>query len=193
MFGFGSKKKYEEAMAAWLAQAEGFGAPQSVKFKRTFQGKMLGADAPLEIHVLEFVMPDGRKGRGILNGPQTWVFREDVSGISDADLAIAYCGWAWLTPRLESGTALTTFTSDSGDEAAYLEQKKEEGFEDLEVIARYQMGQNEVFELRGTHSGEAARAAGNTEADTSIVASDPCFKLPTVYFFFGAQVAPTLH
>ena len=193
MFGFG-KKQEEKEMADWLEKSQDFGTrPKSVKFKRTYHTKIAGEDGRKEIHLLDYVMPDGKAGRGFLNGERTWSFKEDVSGIPDHDLVLAYCGWSWLTPRLASGVAQTTFESDGEDEAAYLAQKKEEGFENLEVIARYQFGQSEVFELRGTHSGEPARSAGNTEMDTSIVESDPCFKLPTVYFLLGAQVAPTLH
>lgn len=193
MFGFG-KKKEEGEMADWLEKSTEFGTrPKSVKFKRTYHTKMAGVDGLMEIHLMDYAMPDGKTGRGFLNGAQTWSFHEDVSGIPDHDLVLAYCGWAWLTPRLASGVALTEFESDGEDEKAYLAQKTEEGFENLKVVTRYLLGQSEVFVLEGTHDGEPARAAGNTEMDTSIVESDPCFKLPTVYFLLGAQVAPTLH
>lgn len=191
MFGFGSKKKHEEQMAEWLAHPSEFGVrPKSVRHKRTYKGKLTGDD-PTEIHLIEYVMPDGTAGRGFVNPPLTWSFISDTSGISDEELLMAYCGWAWLFPRLQAGSIPTSFTSD-GEEARYIAQKQGEGFADIVVTARYQIGTSEVFELACTHGGRPAKAAGNADGDTAIAAADPCYQLPAIYFFLGTQVVETM-
>ncbi len=194
MFGFGSsKKKYEEEMAAWLEQSPAPGArPTTVKHKRTYQAK-LAVDGPMEIHLIAYTLPDGKTGRGFVNPPLTHAFTEDTNGMNNEDLVLAYCGWAWMTGRLKEGKLQTTFDSDGEEEASYLAQKKEEGFTDLEVTARYKIGENEFFELKGAFQGQPARAAGNTLSDTAIAAADPCYQLPAVYFLLGAQAVQSMH
>jgi hypothetical protein len=191
MFGFGSKKKYEEEMAEWLAHPNEFGVrPKSVKHKRTFKGSLVG-DGPTEIHLVEYVMPNGTAGRGFVNRPLTWSFLGDMSGISDDELLLAYCGWAWLFPRIQAGSVLTDFVSE-GEEAQYIAKKVSEGFANIEVTGRYKIGTSELFEITGTHGSQPARAAGNTEGDTSIAKADPCYKLPPIYFFLGTQVIESM-
>ena len=191
MFGFGSKRKYEDEMAEWLAHPMEFGVPpKSVRHKRTYKGTLVG-DGPTEIHMVEFVMPNGTAGRGFVNPPLTWSFIGDMSGISDDELLMAYCGWAWLFPRMQAGSVLTSFPSE-GEEARYIARKQSEGFADIEVTGRYKIGTSELFEIKCTHGGQPAKCAGNTEGDTAIAAADPCYKLPSIYFFLGSQVIQSM-
>jgi hypothetical protein len=192
MFGFGSnKKKHEDTLAEWLAQSKEFGAtPKSAKYKRGFKAKIVGEE-PMEIHLIEYVMPDGKTGRGFVKPSGAFAFDAETSGISDEELTLAYCGMDWLLPRLSSGTIQTEFQAE-GHEEDYLEQKQNEGFENIKVTGRYMMGENAVFELEATHGGQPAKCAGNCESDTSMVDSDPCYALPTIYFLVGAQVVRAL-
>src|SRR5688572_27908094 len=111
MFGFGNKRKIENEMAEWLAHPNEFGVrPKSVRHKRTYKAKLIG-HGDVEIHLVEYVMPDGRNGRGFVNPPLTWSFLGDgANTIDDDNLVLAYCGWAWLFPAIQAGSALTQFT-----------------------------------------------------------------------------------
>ena len=80
MFGFGKKRAIEKEMADWLAHPAEFGVqPKSVRLKRTYRGEVINTGA-VEIHLVEYEMPDGTQGRGFVNGPLTWSFLSDLSG-----------------------------------------------------------------------------------------------------------------
>jgi hypothetical protein len=100
MFDFVNKKKLEKKMAEWLAHPMEFGiAPQLVQYKTSFQVKLLGS-GKTAMHLTDYVMPDGTRGRGIVE-PVTWSFLgEQINEMSDQDMVIAYCGWLWLLPSL---------------------------------------------------------------------------------------------
>jgi len=187
MFGFGRTKKIEEEMAEWLAHPNEFGVrPKSVRHKRTYQASLIHGDA--EIHLCEYVMPDGTCGRGFVNGSLTWSFLgEGVEAIDDDNLLLAYCGWAWLFPAIQSGGVVTDFVSE-GEEARYLAQKEAQGLTDVEITGRYLIGTSELFEFVGSYQGTAARGAGDTGDEVGFMAGDPCFNLPAIYFFLGRQV-----
>lgn len=80
-------------MTEWLAHPSEFGVrPKTVRHKRTYQASLIHGDA--EIHLCEYVMPDGTCGRGFVNGSLTWSFLgEGVEAIDDDNLLPAYCGW----------------------------------------------------------------------------------------------------
>lgn len=191
MFGFGSKKKHEEELAEWLAHPNEFGVrPQSVRHRRTYKVGMLHGDA--EIHLCEYVMPDGTRGRGFVNGSLTWSFLgENVNAIDDDQLILAYCGWSWLFPAIHSGGVLTSFVSD-GQESQFIAQKQAEGLTDLVITSRYKIGTSEVFEFTGSFQGKRARGAGDTSLDTGFVEGDTRFVLPAIYFFIAQQVIKSI-
>jgi hypothetical protein len=106
MFGFGSKRAIEEKMAGWLAHPNEFGVrPESVRFKRTYKAQLV-TYGKVQIHLVGYRMPDGTTGRGFVNDGLTWSFiGAEVNSLNDDDLFVAYCGWAWLFPALQGGTA----------------------------------------------------------------------------------------
>jgi hypothetical protein len=112
MFGFGRTRAIEKEMADWLAHPAEFGVPpKTVRLKRTYRGEVIITGA-VEIHLVEYEMPDGTTGRGFVNGSLTWSFLGDeVNAIADDDLMTAYWGWAWLFPALQAGNAVTDFPS----------------------------------------------------------------------------------
>ena len=64
MFGFGNKRPIEEEMAKWLAHPNEFGVqPETVRFKRTYKAKLI-SHGSVEIHLVDYKMPDGTIGRG---------------------------------------------------------------------------------------------------------------------------------
>lgn len=69
MFGLGRTRAIEKEMADWLAHPAEFGVPpKTVRLKRTYRGEVISTGA-VEIHLVEYEMPDGTTGRGFVNGP----------------------------------------------------------------------------------------------------------------------------
>jgi hypothetical protein len=186
------KRKAEQHMAEWLAHPMEFGVrPRSVRHKRTYKGKLL-TYGNVEIHLVEYVMPDGTRGRGFVNGSLTWSFLGDeINAIDDDDLIVAYCGWAWLFPAIQGGTVLTSFASES-EEALFTAKLRREGFGDVVIQKRYKIGTSELFEFTGTVSGKRVRGAGGTENKIFFAEGDSCFNLPSIYFLLGRQVIESL-
>jgi hypothetical protein len=96
MFGFGNKKSIEGKMAEWLAHPNEFGViPEVVRFKKIYKAKLI-TYGNVEIHLVDYEMPDGTTGRGFVNGRLTWSFLGDeVNMIKDDDFFVAYCGLAF--------------------------------------------------------------------------------------------------
>jgi hypothetical protein len=192
MFGFGNKRQIEDKMAEWLAHPNEFGVrPESVRFKKTYKAKLI-TYGNVEIHLVEYKMPDGTTGRGFVNGGLTWSFLgEEVNALKDDDLFVAYCGWAWLFPALQGGTVQTDFTS-SGEEARYLAKKKQEGLREIEVTARYKIGTSELTEFKALRDGSPVKGAGDSTAEVELAQSDARFNLPSIYFLLGQQVIQSI-
>ena len=188
MFGFGNKKRIEEKMAEWLAHPMEFGVqPEIVRFKRTYQAKLI-TYGKVQIHLVDYEMPDGTIGRGFVNDGLTWSFiGEEVNSIKDDDLFIAYCGWAWLFPPLQKGTVQTNFVSN-GEEAKFLAKKQGEGLTEIQVTNRYKIGTSELTEFLAEQEARPVRGAGDMTAEVLFTADDPRFNLPSIYFLLGEQV-----
>lgn len=187
-FGLDNNKTIEEKMATWLAHPAEFGVqPKSVRFKRTYKANLIGY-GEVEIHLVEYEMPDHSKGRGFVNGGLTWSFLgAAVNAINDEDLFIAYCGWAWLFPALRRGTVQTKFTSN-GEEAKYIARKQQEGLTDIQVTNRYKIGTSELIEFKAQRRGAAVQGAGDTTGEVQYPVTDARFVLPSIYFLLGRQV-----
>jgi hypothetical protein len=191
MFGFGKNRKIESEMAEWLSHPNEFGvAPNWVRHKRSYKCDLAG-DGEMEIHLMEYEMPDGTQSRGFVNPPLTWSFLGDVSSIGDEELLLAYCGWAWLFPRIQAGTVLTNFTSD-GEEARFIAQKQAQGVSDVNITGRFKIGTSQVFEFEGVSAGELTKGAGDTESDMSFAPTHPCYNLPSIYFFLGRHAVKSM-
>jgi hypothetical protein len=187
VFGFGKKRAIEKAMAQWLAHPMEFGVPpRTVRLKRTYRGEVIITGA-VEIHLVEYEMPDGTTGRGFVNGPLTWSFLGDVSAIEDDQLMIAYWGWAWLFPAIQAGNAVTEFQSLT-QEKAFTQKKLGDGFEEIQLTTRYKIGTSELFEFKGASGGKRFVGAGNTETEVVIEENDARAALPPIYFLLGKEV-----
>jgi hypothetical protein len=140
-----------------------------------------------DIHLLDYEMPDGTRGRGFVN-PITWSFLGDnVNQISDDSLITAYAGWVFLFSALENGSATSDFVSE-GEEAAYLAEKASHGLQDVAITNRYKIGTSELFEFTASYEGNPVKGAGNTESEVGFGADDPSFHLPPIYFLLGKQL-----
>lgn len=180
-------RRVENEMAEWLAHPNEFGVrPKRVQLKRTYRVNVI-TYGDVKLHLVEYEMPDGTAGRGFVNGALTWSFLGDeVNAMSDDDLLIAYCGWAWLFPALQAGNVVTEFVSAT-EEQAFRAKKEGEGLCSLELSNRYKIGTSELFEYVATKDGQRVRGAGNTEAEVGYVERDPRFGLPSIYFLLGSQ------
>jgi hypothetical protein len=178
----------ENQMAQWLAHPNEFGVPPlSVRHKHTYHLDLLG-HGDVEVHLVEYAMPDGRQGRGFVNGSYTWSFLGDgVNAIDNDHLLLAYCGWLWLTPAMHTGSVITRFDS-AGEEMRYLNKKQQQGITEVSIANRYKIGTSELFEFTGRYQGKPAKGAGDTSHDIGFVSTDPCFNLPPIYFLVGQQV-----
>lgn len=189
MFGLKSKaqKQAEQDLAQWLAHPNEYGvAPKKVRHKRSYKLNLMGYGA-VEIHLLEYEMPDGSKGRGFVH-PVTWAFlSKGIEAIPDEALLICYCGWAWLVPSVQRGTVKTNFVS-AGEEGLFLAGKASRGFENVQITGRYQIGESELFEYSARYRGVNIRGAGNTDGEIGFPESDPLFRLPPIYTLIGKQV-----
>jgi len=185
MFGFRSRRRIENEMAEWLAHPNEFGVwPETVRLKRTYKADLI-THGDRELHLVEYAMPGGTIGRGFVNGALTWSFLgEDVNAISDDDLLVAYCGWAWLFPALQGGTVDTEFISLS-EEAAFRAKKRDDGLENLVFTGRYKIGTSELFEFKAIKNGRQIRGAGDTASEVSYDENDPRCRLPSIYFLLG--------
>ena len=192
MFGFGSRARLESEMAQWLAHPNEFGErPKKVRLKRTYRGHMVKY-GDVELHLVEYEMPNGYRGRGFVNGSLTWSFLGDeVNAIADDDLVVAYCGWAWLFPALQAGNVATEFMSLS-EEADFRAKKEGDGLQGLEFTTRYKIGTSELFEYQATLNGKRVRGAGATDTEVSYEESDPRFNLPSIYFLLGQHTIKSM-
>ena len=183
-----NKQQIEQHMAEWLEHPLEFGVrPEMVRYKRTYDARLV-AYGNVQIHLVDYKMPDGTIGRGFVNDTLTWSFLgEPVNLINDDDLFVAYCGWAWLFPALQQGPVETTFVS-SGEESRFLAQKRQEGITDIEVLGRYKIGTSELTEFVGRHNGVPVKGSGDTTGEVLFTATDARYNLPSIYFLLGQQV-----
>jgi hypothetical protein len=73
MFGFIDKKKIENQMAEWLSHPLEFGAtPKLVRYRKTEKAELV-TYGKVQIHVVDYEMPNGKKGRGFVNDSLTAV------------------------------------------------------------------------------------------------------------------------
>lgn len=96
-----NSRAVEQKMAEWLAHPMEFGVrPESVRLKHTYKADLI-TYGKLDIHLVDYTMPDGTTGRGFVNEGLTWSFLgPEVDSIKDEELFVAYCGWAWLFPAV---------------------------------------------------------------------------------------------
>jgi len=79
------------------------------------------------------------------------------------------------------------------DRRAGLHQKKlADGFADVQLGSRYQIGTSELFEFKGSSSGQQFVGAGNTEAEVVFAATDPKAALPAIYFLLGREAIKSM-
>ena len=189
MFGLFGKKyqQQEQELAQWLAHPNEFGqAPSTIKHRRAFPLQLMNFGETV-VHLIDYQMPSGTKGRGFVN-PITWSFLGDeINAIPDEKLLVAYCGWAFLFPGIQAGGIETKFESN-GEEQRYLDDLTSKGLTEIIVEGRYRIGTSELYGFKAKFNGEPVRGAGNTETEVGYTAAHPCIHLPSIYFLLGQNV-----
>lgn len=188
MFGFKTKKNIENEMSQWLSHPYEFGEePKSVHFVRTYKLNLISY-GKVKIHLVEYEMMDGTKGRGFVNAHLTWSFTgDDIDKIEDDDLLMAYCGWAWLFPNLQIGNIQTEFKSKT-EEMVVINKLKDSGFENITIGDKYKIGHSEIFEFSASKDGVCFVGASDHNHTISFPKDNPKANLPSIYFILGEKV-----
>lgn len=184
--------KFEQTMAEWLVHPMEFGvAPKRTKYFATVRAKLPGEASLTDVQIVEYEMPDGSYGRGLVN-PVTWSFLGPIpyEALGNEGLVTAYAGWLWLFPALSDGRAEIMFQPRTLD--ALLRQLAHEGIADVKVIAQYRVKTSEFFEFEGVRAGVKVRGAGSAGSKLIFDATAPQASLPVVYTYLAKVIRKDL-
>jgi Gram-negative bacterial TonB protein C-terminal len=184
-------RKVEETMAEWLSHPAEFGVrPTTSRYRTTIATTLAGSVNPANVHVVEFVMPDGTYGRGFVN-PVTWAFLGPLpyDRLSDAELVRAYAGWLAIFNALRSKRAKTDFEPET--QRALHDVLAAQGIENVVINEKYRLGSSELFEFVGTRGGKPVKGAGGAPSVLILDASDAKASLPVLYTYLGQIVTRT--
>lgn len=174
-------------MSSWLAHPNEFGAPpRKVKYQRSYIVDFPGWGKQ-KVHLLNYEMPDGTKGRGFVN-PVTWSFLGDeINSIPDDTLLVAYCGWSWLFTGINQGVIETKFPSE-GEKDKFQRRLSEDGLTEVRNTDSYKIGSSEIYEFTAQKEGKKVKGAGNTEDYLVFNSGTPEYFLPAIYFLLGRKM-----
>ena len=181
----GEKASIETTMAEWLAHPMEFAVrPKRTSYLTTVETTIAGDPQPLDVHVVEYEMPDGTRGKGFVN-PVTWSFLGPLpyEKLTDVQLVTAYTGWLWLFSALNGGQAETEFEPQTRD--ALLAELASEGIDSVSVTEKYKVGTSEFFAFAGVRSGTTVKGAGSARSKLVLEESAPQASLPVVYTYLG--------
>lgn len=175
----------ERKLSEWLSHPSEFDVlPKSATYRSTIPTKFTWSDGPEDVHLIDYVMPDGTIGVGF-TGPTTWSFLGDLpyEDFSDLELVQAYTGWFWLFHSTRQGAVSDTFEPTNWD--MFTVSLAEENIDNISRKAQYRIGTSEIFEFKGTRNGNKIVGAG-TDDLIHIFNTDSRFaSLPVVYTLLG--------
>ncbi|MES2163155.1 MAG: hypothetical protein V4476_18520 [Pseudomonadota bacterium] len=180
--------KIEQTMAKWLAHPMEYGvAPKRIKYFATVRAKLPDEGASTDVQIVEYEMPDGTYGRGLVN-PLTWSFLGSVpyDALGNEGLVTAYAGWLWLFPALNDGRATIVFEPTTLQRL--LKQLAREGITDVTVVSQYKVKTSELFEFEGVRNGVKIRGAGSAGSKLIFDATAPQASLPVVYTYLAKVI-----
>jgi hypothetical protein len=183
MILFTPKAKIEKALADWLAHPSELGeAPRAVKYRCSRKRKSFGKS--VKIHLVDYEMPDGRKGLGFV-GPFAWAFDEpSLANADEEDVLKAYLGLVFVMFGEHAGLLETEFDSRDG-EVALKQTLAESGFSNISIGEKFKLDELAVFEFVATKDGKELRGAGNKDFAVYHGAEEPLYHIPQAYVFFG--------
>ena len=175
----------EQTMTTWLSHPMEFGvAPKRVHYLRSVPMNLTFEPAPVSIHIVEYVMPDGTYGRGFVN-PVTWSFLGAIpyEKLTDVELVTAYTGWLYQFTLIQQGNAVLVF--DAQTLKPLLTELEKEGVKSVVVTTQTKIGTSELFEFTGTRDGKTVKGAGSVGSKLILEANSPQASLPVVFTYLG--------
>jgi hypothetical protein len=175
----------ENAMAQWLSHPIEFGVPpRSVRYLRSVSIRLADQPAPVVIHMVEYLMPNGIYGRGFVN-PVAWSFLGPVpyDKLTDIQLVTAYLGWLWLSSAIQEGRASASFEAHSLK--PLIAELNKDGVSGVVMTEQTKVGNLEFFEFTGVREGKPVKGAGAAGSKLILDASSPAAFLPVLYTYLG--------
>lgn len=175
----------EHTMMTWLSHPMEFGvAPKRVHYLRSVPMKLSFEPAPVPVHIVEYIMPDGRYGRGFVN-PVTWSFLGPIpyEKLTDTELVTAYIGWLYLFRLHQQDGVVATFNAQTLK--PLLAELENEGIKDIVVTDQTRIGTSELFEFTGTRDGQVVKGAGSAGSKLILDSKSPQASLPVVFTYIG--------
>lgn len=178
-------EKIEHTMRAWLSHPMEFDvAPKQVHYLRSVTMNLIFEPEPVSVHIVEYVMPDGRYGRGFVN-PVTWSFLGPIpyEKLTDVELVTAYIGWLYLFRLHQQDENVTVF--DAQTLKPLLAKLEKEGVRDIIITDQTKIGTSELFEFTGTRDGQVVKGAASEESKLILDSKSPQASLPVVFTYIG--------
>lgn len=192
-FGMDDSAKSESALQAvadfslWLEETNEFAcAPKTCEVVASYLAPWPWEPDELEVHLVQFVLPNGREGIGIA-GPVAYSFSDrdiDFSLFSPDELLKLYAGWYLLYELISSDEYQPNF--EPLDDQAIIEMLGEEhGITDIQIVDRVQIEDQTFFEMTGVDNGEPCRIGGSFDGCFCFFPDDKYYGLPALYYVMG--------
>jgi len=176
-----------EEMSQWLQESAEYGmAPQQISIVASYLAPWPWEPEDLELHLVHFVLPNGREGVGIA-GPVAYSFSDrDIDfGLFDHDeLLKLYAGWYLLFELIESDDYRPQFSA-ADDQKMLQILEGEHGIREVQIMDRVRIEDQTFFEMTGIDDGQPCRIGGSFEGCFSFFPDDKYYGLPALYYVMG--------
>ncbi len=176
-----------DELSLWLQESKEFGmAPKSISVVESYEAPWPWEPEDQEIHLVQFVLPNGREGVGVA-GPIAYSFSDrdiDFSLFEHDELLKLYAGWYLLFELMESESYQPTFSAEE-DEAMVRMLEDEHGLTEVQIVDRVQIDDQRFFEMTGLDKGQPCRIGGSFDGCFSFYPDDKFYGLPALYYVMG--------
>lgn len=176
-----------DELSLWIQESKEFGMmPKSVSVVESYEAPWPWEPDDLEIHLVQFVLPNGREGIGIA-GPVAYSFSDreiDFSLFEHDELLKLYAGWYLLYELLESEDYQPKFSAED-DQAIIRMLEDEHGMTEVKIVDRIQIEDQTFFEITAVDNGKACRIGGSVDGCFSFYPDDKYYGLPALYYMMG--------
>ena len=183
----GGEQLAVDELSLWLQESKEFGmAPNAISVVESYEAPWPWEPDDLEIHLVHFVLPNGREGVGVA-GPIAYSFSDrdiDFSLFEHDELLKLYAGWYLLFELMESEDYRPTF-SEEEDRAMIRMLEEEHGLSEVKIVDRVQIDDQRFFEMTGLDNGQPCRIGGSFDGCFSFYPDDKFYGLPALYYVMG--------
>lgn len=176
-----------DELSTWIQESKEFGMmPKSVSVVESYEAPWPWEPDDLEIHLVHFVLPNGREGIGIA-GPIAYSFSDreiDFSLFEHDELLKLYAGWYLLYELMESDDYQPKFSAED-DQAMIRMLEDEHGMTEVKIVDRIQIEDQTFFEITAVDNGKACRIGGSLDGCFSFYPDDKYYGLPALYYMMG--------